>query len=70
MEYFKLVKWMIFLNLLLCVPMLFIIIPQLTMEPHSFDDKYADSSQAGAHSALTQNGERTTALCLAIVHRP
>ena len=61
---------MIFLNLLLCVPMLFIIIPQLTMEPHSFDDKYADSSQAGAHSALTQNGERTTVLCLAFVQRP
>ena len=41
MEYFKLVKWMVFLNLLLCLPMLFIIVPQFISSPRTFEARFA-----------------------------
>lgn len=57
MEYFKLVKWMIFLNLLLCLPMIFIIVPQIVMSPRTFEGRFAETFQDVTPAGLVQTGE-------------
>ncbi|XP_067944299.1 transmembrane channel-like protein 7 isoform X2 [Watersipora subatra] len=48
MEYFKLLKWMIFLNLLLCIPILFIIVPQFVISPMRFEERFVNSTSSSS----------------------
>jgi len=57
MEYFKLVKWMIFLNLLLSLVVFFIIIPQFVMSPQKFDDRWQHPEAVIAQPLIARAGQ-------------